>query len=92
VVRANLLAAETAATGRAFNVGTGTETSVNELARTVVDVVDTDADIVSVEGRSGDIDRSVADLTAARTTLGYEPTVELADGLETLLPDIGAVS
>ena len=92
VVRANLLAAETAATGRAFNVGTGTETSVNELARTVVDVVDTDADIVSVEGRSGDIDRSVADLTAARTTLGYEPTVGLADGLETLVPDVGAVS
>jgi UDP-glucose 4-epimerase len=85
VVRANLLAAESDAAGRAFNVGTGTETSINELARAVVDVLDTDSDIAHVDGRPGDIDRSVADITAARSALGYEPTIPLADGLRTVV-------
>jgi UDP-glucose 4-epimerase len=85
VVRANLLAAATDATGRAFNVGTGVETSILELAETVVGVTGTDAAIEHVDPRPGDIERSRADLTRARAELGYEPTTDLADGLATLV-------
>jgi UDP-glucose 4-epimerase len=85
VVRANLLAAETDAVGRAFNVGSGTETSIQELAETVTSVVDTDSDVVHVDGRAGDIEHSVANLEAAKRSLGYQPQVTLADGLPTVV-------
>lgn len=86
VVRANLLAATTDHTGEAFNVGTGSGTSINELAHTVCHVADTGGDITYVDGRPGDIDRSCAATEKATQLLGFESSVELADGLETLLP------
>ena len=85
VVRANVLAAETDDVGRAFNVGSGTETSIRELAETVTGVVDTDSEVVHVDGRAGDIEHSVADLEAAKRSLGYQPQVTLADGLPTVI-------
>jgi UDP-glucose 4-epimerase len=86
VVRANVAAATTDAVGEAFNVGTGRETSILELAEAIRDVTDSDSDIVHTEARPGDIPRSRADLTNARERLGYRPTVELTDGLSTLVP------
>jgi UDP-glucose 4-epimerase len=85
IVRANVLAAETDDVGRAFNVGSGTETSIRELAETVTGVVDTDSEVVHVDGRAGDIEHSVADLEAAKRSLGYQPQVTLADGLPTVI-------
>jgi UDP-glucose 4-epimerase len=85
VVRANLLAANTDHTGRAFNVGTGRRTSVADLAETVKEVVDDDPSVTHVGSRPGDIEESVADLTNVRERLGYEPRVTLADGLSTLV-------
>ncbi|MFC6952966.1 NAD-dependent epimerase/dehydratase family protein [Halorubellus litoreus] len=84
VVRANLAAATTDAVGEAFNVCTGTETSVLELAEHVVEHVDSNADIVNVEERAGDIARSYGDDTKARHQLEFETTVELEDGIRDL--------
>ncbi|MBX0322125.1 NAD-dependent epimerase/dehydratase family protein [Halomicroarcula sp. F13] len=81
VVQANLLAATTDATGEAFNVGTGTGTTIWTVAETIRDRVAPDAEITSVEPRRGDIRESVADVGKARERLGYEPTVALEDGL-----------
>ncbi|RBI61651.1 UDP-glucose 4-epimerase [halophilic archaeon] len=85
VVQANLLAAETDHVGEAFNVGTGESVTVRELAETVRDVAGSDSDIVHTDPRPGDIDHSEADVSKARERLGYEPTVSLRDGLESLL-------
>ncbi|WP_154020971.1 NAD-dependent epimerase/dehydratase family protein [Haloarcula sp. CBA1127] len=85
VVRANLLAATTDAIGRPFNVGTGRSITINELAETVRDVVGTDVAINHVPERTEDIRESEADLSDARTLLGYEPTVSLERGLELTL-------
>lgn len=85
VVRANLLAATTDRVGEAFNVGTGRETSVLELAETIRDLVDAESDIVHTDPREGDIDRSRADTTRARDRLGFEAEVGLREGLTTLL-------
>ncbi|MEF8802302.1 MAG: NAD-dependent epimerase/dehydratase family protein [Halolamina sp.] len=84
VVEANLAAATTDATDEAFNVGTGTETSVLELAETIREVADSDSDVVHEDAREGDIDRSLADVSKAREQLEYEPSVALATGLATL--------
>lgn len=85
VVQANLLAAETDAVGEAFNVGTGESVTIRELAELIRDAVGSDSEIVHIEPREGDIDHSRADIARPREKLGFEPTVELADGLESLL-------
>ena len=85
VVRANLAAATTEHTGRAFNVGTGRSTSIRQLAETIRDVVGSDSEIVHTDPRPGDVRHSRADLERTRTELGFEPTVSLEDGLATLV-------
>lgn len=85
VVRANVLAAETDTVGEAFNVGTGRSVSIGDLASHVQAVSDTDVRVAHSDPREGDIARSRADITKAREQLGYEPTVELSDGLTELV-------
>jgi UDP-glucose 4-epimerase len=81
VVRANLLAATTDATGESFNVGTGEQTSISTLASTVRDVVDADVPVEHVDPRPSDIDHSAAGTDRAADRLGFEAQVDLADGL-----------
>ncbi|ELY61127.1 NAD-dependent epimerase/dehydratase family protein [Natronolimnohabitans innermongolicus] len=85
VVQANLLAAQTESVGAAFNVGTGETVTIRELAETIRSVVGSDSEIVHRDPRPGDIEQSQAELSAIRSALGYEPTVTLADGLQTLV-------
>lgn len=84
IVQANLLAANTGISG-VFNVGTGESVSILELAETVRDVSEPESEIVHTQARSGDIDRSRADVSRLRSALGYEPTVALESGLEQFL-------
>jgi UDP-glucose 4-epimerase len=87
VVQANLAAATTDHVGEAFNVCTGTETSVLELAESVQDAVDSSSDVVHVDARDGDIQRSYGDHTNAQNQLDFESTVKLSDGLWDLATD-----
>jgi UDP-glucose 4-epimerase len=87
VVRANLLAAESELTG-AVNIGHGEETSVLDLLdalREVSDGYGALAEPVFAPARAGEVARSCLDVTRARRELGWEPTVELRDGLRTIL-------
>ena len=85
VVRANLAAATTDRVGEAFNVATGTETSVAELAELVTDAVGSSSEIVHVDPREGDIERSRGDTERARAGLGFEAIVDPRDGIERLV-------
>ena len=85
VVRANLAAASTDVVGGAFNVGTGVETSVLELAELVREAVDSDVGIDHVEPRAGDVEASRADSTRAREGLGFEAGVGIDEGLRDLV-------
>ncbi|MFC7080013.1 NAD-dependent epimerase/dehydratase family protein [Halorussus caseinilyticus] len=89
VVRANLLAATTDRVGEPFNVGTGHSVTVRDLAETVVEVTDSDAEITHVDPRPGDIRHSEADISKARSELGYEPAVSLETGLRELAEEKG---
>jgi UDP-glucose 4-epimerase len=84
VVRANLRAGVTDRVGTAFNVGTGTAHSINDLAGTVRAVVG-DVEVVNTGARDGDIEHSCADISRAREQLGYQPRVQLRSGLERLV-------
>jgi UDP-glucose 4-epimerase len=87
VVRANLLAAETDAVGTAFNIGTGTATSIADLAALLRSHADDTVTVEHAESRTGDIDHSCADISRARDELGFEPRLSLSDGIEALLDD-----
>ena len=84
VVDANLLAARAPeeARGRAFNIGGGAEpTSVNRLLELIAASCGVEPEPVHEPERQGDVRRSEADQGLARTLLGYEPQVGIADGL-----------
>ena len=81
-----LAGTEPAAIGRTINLGSGVEVTVNNLARAVAQIAGrADAEIVHDEGRPGDVLRLCADMSTARTLLGYEVLVPLAEGLSRLL-------
>ncbi len=86
VVQANLLAAtHEDAPGKAFNVGTGTEISIRDLAEVIKDITDSDSEITHVNPREGDIEGSVADIARARDVLNFEPDYDVYDGLAAYL-------
>ncbi|APE95112.1 NAD-dependent epimerase/dehydratase family protein [Halodesulfurarchaeum formicicum] len=84
IVRANLRAATTPHVGEAFNVGTGDSVTVSKLAAHIQELAGSDSPIRTSDPRPGDIRHSCAETTDARTKLGFEATVSLADGLETV--------
>jgi nucleoside-diphosphate-sugar epimerase len=82
VVAANLLAAEAGGVaGEILNVATGASVTVNALAETIATMLDKPLERFYEPARQADVRASWADLASARRLLGYEPTVEFADGL-----------
>jgi nucleoside-diphosphate-sugar epimerase len=84
-VRANLLAATSSRKlrGEIVNVACGERTSLNQLLKYVAELAGTS----SIEpdyrpGRAGDIRDSLAAIDAARDLLGYEPVVDVREGLK----------
>ena len=71
-----------AAAGQVINVATGRRISINQLASTLLALLGSPLTPVYVESRAGDVRDSLADLTRARTLLGYEPHVSFEDGLQ----------
>lgn len=80
VVRANLLALEKDVTG-ALNVGTGVETSVNELYDAIRVAVGTETKAVHGPGKPGEQARSCLDAGALERALGFRPSTPLAEGI-----------
>ena len=90
VVRATLLAAEkSSAIGQVINVGSGIETTVEELIELILELTGrTDLKPIYKPPRKGDIRRSWADISKARALLGYEPKVSLEQGLRELIEHV----
>jgi GDP-L-fucose synthase len=63
-----------------INVGTGVDLSIRELAETIRDVVNPDAELVWDASKPDGTPRKLLDVTRLRG-LGWEPTIELRDGL-----------
>jgi UDP-glucose 4-epimerase len=80
------------AEGEVFNVGSGKPTSINMLAKTILESAGVDLTIRYEKARAGDIKDSYADISKAKRLLGYEPKVSLREGLLMLLKEKMAVS
>jgi UDP-glucose 4-epimerase len=87
VVDANLRAAESEkAVGAVINIANGQRVTLNQLFEKMKAVTGNSAAQVKYEPpRAGDVRDSLADLTLARSLLGYEPKVGLEDGLRLTL-------
>ena len=82
VVSANLLAADAdGVAGEIVNVATGGSTTVNELADAVGRLLDRPYKRIFEPEREADVRASWADLGEARRLFGYEPQIELEEGL-----------
>jgi UDP-glucose 4-epimerase len=81
VVQANLKAAATSRVSGAFNVGSGTCITINHLVTLLRAASDTEPRVIYGPQRPGDVRDSLADIQAARTAIGFEPAVPIAEGL-----------
>jgi len=95
VVQANLLAAVAAppeACHQVFNVAVGGRTSLNELARSMRDLLQERNPGLRVppfvyrDFRAGDVLHSQADISKARAILGYDPVYDVRAGLAEAMP------
>jgi nucleoside-diphosphate-sugar epimerase len=83
VVDGALRACEAArASGEVINVATGGRISLNQLFRTMRDLVGGTVDPIYTEVRSGDVKDSQADIEKAQRLLGYQPTISFEEGLK----------
>lgn len=71
-----------AASGTVVNLGGTEEITVNRLAQVVKNVVETDAEVHHVDRPEDDPDRRKPDIDRARDLLGWEPTVDLVEGIK----------
>ena len=88
VARANVLAADVplpptdgTVDARAFNVGTGVQTSVTELARAMIAAAGTEVRVDHAAPRAGELLANALTAAKAERLLGWKPEVALAEGL-----------
>ena len=82
VVQGNLLAAEAKqAAGRIFNLAEGRQTSLLQLLDLLSKLLGKPVSPDFQPPRAGDVRESLADITQARTVLGFEPKTDLEQGL-----------
>lgn len=72
--------------GEAYNVGTGKETSILELAEVIIDIAGINGEPVFDKPHKGDIRRSCADISKAKK-LGFEPKTDLRGDLEEIFEE-----
>ena len=86
IARANLLAAHSTITDAAFNIASGTETSLNDLAYALLRVMGSDLrPEYGAERKINPVPRRLASTHNATEQLGFEARVSLDEGLERLV-------
>ncbi len=85
VVHGNLLASESPASlvsGKVFNIATGSRVTLNETINLLREITHYSGEVRYTGERPGDVKHSLADISLARESLGYEPLVHFREGLE----------
>jgi len=83
VVEANLLAARAKRTaGEVINIACGKAVTVNETIDVINELLDKNIKPVYTDPRPGDVKHSLADITLAKKTIGFKPTVSFKQGLQ----------
>jgi UDP-glucose 4-epimerase len=86
IARANVLAIESDVVEGSYNVASGVETSLLELAKTLLVAMDSDLDVeFGPERPVNGVTRRLADTSAAARDLGFEAKISLDEGLRRLV-------
>jgi UDP-glucose 4-epimerase len=86
IARANILAAKASVTDEVFNVASGVETSLNDLAYSLAKVMGSDLKPeYGPERKANPVQRRLADIVKAKQLLGFEAEVSLEEGLRKLV-------
>jgi UDP-glucose 4-epimerase len=78
IARANLSALNVEYSSRTYNVGSGVNTSINELAQLF------SLETEYVERRTGDAEITLADIEQTKTDLEWAPNIDLVSGIQSL--------
>ena len=92
-VEANMAASTAPAadvSGRVFNVACGAATTLNDVVKIIGDIVGHTIPVTYAPGRVGDVKHSLADISAARSQLGYRGAISFAEGLKRTVAWYGA--
>ncbi len=82
VVHANILCSKAKKTsGEVINIATSSRISLNELISILKEITDRDIDPVYADPRKGDVRHSLADISRAQKMIGYQPIMDLKQGL-----------
>lgn len=68
--------------GKIVNVGSGRETTINEVIEQICSIMGYDGEIERTDPRPGDVRRHQADISLARQLIDYEPQVSFEKGME----------
>ena len=86
IARANILAAESAASDVALNVASGVEISLKTLAETLLRVMESDLGVeYGPERKVNAVNRRLADTSRAAETIGFRAAIGLEEGLRRLV-------
>src|SRR6266705_6309013 len=91
VCSSDLLAGDKPVAGETFNVGSGTATSVGQVANVLSEITNAPVRATRKESRPGDVRHSQADIGKAVARLGFTPRTSLREGLEKTLAYFRAV-
>jgi UDP-glucose 4-epimerase len=86
IARANILAAKSDVTDEVFNVASGTETSLKELAQALLRIMGSSLGVEhGAERKVNPVPRRLADVSQAAERLGFRAQVSLEDGLRSIV-------
>lgn len=89
VAKANILATKVEISeSSVFNIGTSIPTSIKDLANTIIKISGKKVEIEYQEPRQGDIKYSCANIDKAKSELGFDPKVELEEGLKLIYKEL----
>jgi UDP-glucose 4-epimerase len=76
--------------GKTFNIGTGAQVSINELAQILIKLVNkSKTKVICADERKGDIRESYADVTKAKKELGFKCEYAISEGLKKMVEELG---
>jgi UDP-glucose 4-epimerase len=84
IARAIVVALDSEGDNQPVNIGTGIDTSIAELARILIDAVGADVEPI-FNPRDVLVSRRAADIQRAKEVLGFEPSIEVHDGMSDLI-------
>lgn len=82
VVQANLKAGKSVGVSGAFNIGSGSRISINDLVKRIQVASGIQPTVQYGPPRPGDVRDSLADIRAAQIALGFQPEVDMTEGLK----------